>query len=165
MEHGISKGKGQMTEQDRNLGRRWFDEVWNQGRREAIAEMLTPESIVHEGGLDTVGAEGFYPYFDRLQSAFSGIRVNVDDSIAQGDKICVRWSFTGKHSGEGLGVAPSGITVHLTGITILRVENNKLMEGWQNWDMLGLMEQIKGSRRAATYIGGALETRGAGASS
>ena len=152
-----------MTEQERDLGRRWFDEVWNKGRREAIAEMLTPESIVHEGGVDTVGIEGFYPYFDRLQSAFSSIQVNVDDSMAQGDKICVRWSFTAKHTGEGLGVAPSGITVDLTGITILRVKNNKLMEGWQNWDMLGLMEQIKGNRRAPTYISAALEMPAAGA--
>jgi len=152
-----------MTEQERDLGRRWFEEVWNQGRREAIAEMLTPESIVHEGGIDTVGIEGFYPYFDRFQSAFSGIRVNVEDSIAQDDKICVRWSLTGKHSGAGLGIASSGKTVHVTGITILRVANNKLLEGWQNWDMLALMEQVKDLRRSPTYIGAGLEMPAASA--
>jgi predicted ester cyclase len=152
MGYGLSKGKRQMTELERDLGRRWFDEVWNKGRREAIAEMLTPESIIHEGGVDTVGIEGFYPYFDRFRSAFSNIRVDVEDTIAQDDKVCVRWSFTGKHTGDGLGIAASGITLHLTGISILRVANNKLMEGWQNWDMLAMTEQIKGMHRSPTYI-------------
>ena len=152
-----------MTEQERDLGRRWFDEVWNKGRREAIAEMLTPESIVHEGGIDTVGIDGFYPYFDRFQSAFSGIRVNIDDTIAQGDKICVRWSFTAKHTGDGLGIPPSGKTIHLTGISILRVANNKLLEGWQNWDMLAMTEQIKDLRRSSAYIGAGLERPAASA--
>jgi len=151
-----------MTEQERDLGRRWFDEVWNKGRREVVAEMLTPESVLHESGADTVGADGFYPFFDRFRAAFSGIRVNVEDTIAQGDKISVRWSFTGKHTGDGLGVAPSGITVHLTGISIFRVADNKLVEAWQNWDMLGMMEQIGGQRRAPTYISASLEMRGAG---
>jgi predicted ester cyclase len=147
-----------MTTEEKNLGRRWFEEVWNKGRREAIGEMLAPESIVHEAGLDTPGIEGFYPFFDHLRAAFSEIQVNVDDTFADGDKSCVRWSFTAKHTGEGLGVAPSGVTVHVTGISIFRIKDNKLIEGWQNWDMLAMMEQIKGVGKTATYIGVPLKT-------
>jgi hypothetical protein len=56
-----------MTEQERELGRRWFDEVWNKGRREAIAELLSPDSVLHEAGIDSKGPDGFYPLFDRLR--------------------------------------------------------------------------------------------------
>jgi predicted ester cyclase len=142
-----------MTEQDRDLGRRWFEEVWNQGRREAIAEMLLPESVVHEGGIDTAGTGGFYPYYDRLSATFSDVHFDIEDTLADGDRICVRWTFTGKHTAHGLGIAPSGVNIHVTGITIMRVAGGKLIEGWQNWDMLGLMEQIQGTHKAATYIG------------
>ena len=92
-----------MTERERDLGRLWFEEVWNQRRREAIAEMLLPESVIHDGGTDSTGSEGFYPFFDRMNSALSEVHVSVDDSFAEGDKICIRWSATGKHTGTGLG--------------------------------------------------------------
>jgi hypothetical protein len=55
---------GIMTEQERDLGRRWFEEVWNRGRRDAIAEMLSPDSVLHEAGSDSIRPEGFYPLFD-----------------------------------------------------------------------------------------------------
>jgi predicted ester cyclase len=142
-----------MTERERDLGRLWFEEVWNQRRREAIAEMLLPESVIHDGGTDSTGSEGFYPFFDRMNSALSEVHVSVDDSFAEGDKICIRWSATGKHTGTGLGVLPTGVTIHVTGICILRVVGDKLIEGWQNWDMLGMMEQIQqATRRSATYL-------------
>jgi steroid delta-isomerase-like uncharacterized protein len=144
-----------MTESERDLGRRWFDEVWNRQRREAIAEILAPDGVIHDGGVDTVGADGFYPFFDRLNATFSDLHVNVEDSIAEGDRVCVRWSCTAKHTGDGLGLAPTGKTIHITGISILRVEGGKLIEGWQNWDMLGMLEQIQGIGKSATYIGAA----------
>jgi predicted ester cyclase len=51
-----------------------------------------------------------------------------------------------------LGIPASGKTVHVTGITIMRIANGKAVEGWQNWDMLGMMQQIQGGERAATYV-------------
>jgi predicted ester cyclase len=141
-----------MTKQERDLGRRWFEEVWNKGRREAIAEMLAPAAVLHEAGIDSVGAEGFYPLFDRLSATFSEINVSVDDVMVDGDKICVRWSFSGKHTGGGLGFAATGMVVRTTGITIVRVSDGMLIEGWQNWDMLGMMQQIQGGHKAATYV-------------
>jgi steroid delta-isomerase-like uncharacterized protein len=142
-----------MTESERDLGRRWFEQVWNQGRREAIAEMLAPDAVLHDGGIDTTGPEEFYPFFDRMRATFSELHVNVEETIASGEKVCVRWSCTAKHTGDGLGIALSGKTVHVTGITIMRVGDGKLVEGWQNWDMLGMMEQIQGLGKSATYIG------------
>ena len=138
---------------DQDLGRRWFELIWNQGRREAIAELLAPDAAIHDGGVDTMGPGGFYPFFDRIRSTFSEMHVEVEDCITEGDRSCVRWSCTGRHTGSGLGMDPTGVNIHITGIAILRVKDGKVIEAWQNWDMLGMLEQIKGIGKSATYIG------------
>jgi steroid delta-isomerase-like uncharacterized protein len=145
-----------MTDSEQALGRRWFEEVWNKGRREAIAELVAPDAIIHEGGVDTCGPDGFYPYFDRMQAAFSDVHVTVHETLVAGDKICVRWSCAMKHTGDGLGMPATGRMLETTGISIMRVAEGKLVEGWQNWDMLGLMQQIQDARPAAFYIGAPL---------
>ena len=142
-----------MTETERDFGRRWFEEVWNRGRREAIAEMLAPECVIHDGETDSTGPGGFYPFFDRMHAAFSELRVTIQDIIAQDDRVCVRWLCTAKHTGGGLGIPATGKTVRISGITIIRMANEKAVEAWQNWDMLGMMEQLQGHAKAATYIG------------
>jgi len=141
-----------MTDVDRALGVRWFEEVWNKGRRAAIAEMLEPDAVFHEGEIDCVGPEGFYPFYDRLTAAFSDFHIEVHDTLAEGDRVCLRWTCNCKHTGDGLGMPATQKTVHVTGMSILRIANSRMVEGWQNWDMLGMLEQIKGSTRSATYV-------------
>jgi steroid delta-isomerase-like uncharacterized protein len=131
-----------MPTANQELAVKWFEEVWNKGRREVIAEMLAPDCLLHDGGPPTSGVEAFHAYFDRMQSAFSDIRVTVEDAMGEGDKVCVRWTTTFVHTGGGMGVAPTGKPVSATGITIMRVADGKFVEGWQNWDMLGVLEQI-----------------------
>jgi predicted ester cyclase len=151
-EYDIRQGGTAMTESERELGKRWFEEVWNQGRREAIAEMMAPDSLVHDGERMTVGRSAFYSFFDRMMTTFSEMHVNVEDTIAEGDKLCVRWECTCRHTGDGLGVPPTGESVHITGISIMRLAGKMFVEAWQNWDMLGMMEQIKGVGKSGTYI-------------
>ena len=141
-----------MTEAERQLGRRWFEEVWNKGRREAIGEMIGPDSLVHDGGVDSRGPEGFYQLFDRMTAAFSDIHFDVEDLVAENDKVCVRWSFSAKHSGDGLGIEPTGTKINVTGISILQVAGTIFAEGWQNWDMMGMMEQLKGKLESRTLV-------------
>jgi predicted ester cyclase len=141
-----------MSQTSKQLAQKWFEEVWNKRRREAIAEMLLPDSVVHEGAETVRGPEGFYAFFDRMQASFSDIHITIDDAVAEGDKVCVRWSCSMRHTGPGLGMAPTGKHVQTTGISILRTENDKMLEGWQNWDMLGLLQQINTEPKAATYV-------------
>lgn len=141
-----------MQEADRDFGRRWFEEVWNKQRREAIGEMIAPGAPIHDAGETVYGPEGFYPFFDRMQATFSDLHVTVHDTIGQEKRICVRWSCSMKHTGAGLGMPPTGKLLKTTGISIIQVEQGRATEAWQNWDMLGLLQQIQETQRAATYI-------------
>jgi predicted ester cyclase len=140
-----------MPTANQQLATDWFEEVWNKGRREAITEMLHPDCILHDGGPPTPGIAAFHAYFDRMQSAFSDIRVKVEAVIGEGDTVCVRWSTTFRHTGAGMGVEPTGKPVSATGITIIRVADGMFVEGWQNWDMLGVLEQI-GAREDSGHV-------------
>lgn len=141
-----------MTETERNLGRLWFEEVWNKRRREAIAEILAPGAVIHDGATDAKGPQGFYPFYDLMGATFSDLRITVHDTIAEHDLSCVRWSCVAKHTGDGLGIPATGKSVHTTGMSLLKVADGRIVETWQNWDMLGLMEQIQDRARSATYI-------------
>jgi steroid delta-isomerase-like uncharacterized protein len=141
-----------MSESNIALARRWFDEIWNKGRREAIDELMPADCIIHDGDATIVGPEGFKPYFDRLQAAFSDIHVEILDNFAAGDLVCTRWVVTMRHTGDALGMPATGKQLRATGMGIVRIRNGRFAEGWQNWDMLGLMEQIHGANRAAVYM-------------
>jgi predicted ester cyclase len=87
-----------------------------------------------------------------MHASMEEIQTTVHDTIVERDCVCVRWSFTARHSGSGLGIPATGRTIHVTGISIIRIADGQVVEGWQNWDMLGMMEQIQGTGKAATYV-------------
>jgi steroid delta-isomerase-like uncharacterized protein len=149
---GANQERRGMLEANKELAQLWFEEVWNKGRREAIRELLAPDGVVYEAGQAIRGAEGFYHFFDRMRSAFSDIHFSVEDAIAEADKVCLRWSCTMRHTGDALGPRATNKDLQTTGITIVQIANGKFIAGWQNWDMLGLLQQINGEPMAPTYI-------------
>src|SRR5207249_4789032 len=141
-----------MSEANIAVGKSWFEEVWNKSRREAIDELLAPEARIYDGEASMKGPDGFKPFFDRMQSSFSDLRITIEDAIAHGDKVCLRWSCQMTHTGAGPGLPATGKRLKVTGISIVRVQGGKLVEAWQNWDMMGLMQQVQGTPMAPTYI-------------
>jgi steroid delta-isomerase-like uncharacterized protein len=75
-------------------------------------------------------------------SAFPDLKLMVEDQIAEGDKVVTRWSATGTHQGELLGIPPTGKQTTATGITIDRIQGGKIVETWTHWDNLGLLQQL-----------------------
>jgi predicted ester cyclase len=114
--------------------------------------MMGPDCVIHDGSDSIKGPEQFKPYFDRFQSSFSNIHVEVLQALCDGDMVCLRWVVTMRHTGDGLGMPASGKQLSATGIGIIHVSEGRLGEGWQNWDMLGLIEQIQGGGRAPVYM-------------
>jgi predicted ester cyclase len=87
-----------------------------------------------------------------MHAAFSNIKVTVHDTIAEDDKVCVRWSCTMDHTGDGFGVPPTNRQLQATGMSIITFANGRFHEAWQNWDMLSLMHQMNGEALAPTYV-------------
>jgi steroid delta-isomerase-like uncharacterized protein len=66
----------------------------------------------------------------------------IEDQVAEGDKVVTRWTATGTHKGELMGIPPSGKKVRVTGIAIDRLEDGKIVESWSSFDQLGMLQQI-----------------------
>jgi len=141
-----------MKQSAQEIGRLWFEVVWNRGRRGAIPELLSPDVLLHDAGEDSVGIEPYLLFFDRMQDTFSEIHVDIEDIVAEYDKAAIRWNCRARHTGYGFSIPPTGVEVRMTGISIIQVEDGKVVEAWQNWDMLGMMEQIQGRGAPPTYV-------------
>lgn len=135
-----------MSEANKELIRRWFEEVWNQGRAEAIEELFDENGIAHGLSDDPAnpikGPRGYRPFYDGLRQAFPNIVVVVEDMVAEGDKVAARCSVRAKHEGELLGKAATQAPVEFTGITIVRIENGKIVEAWNNFDFMTMYKQV-----------------------
>jgi steroid delta-isomerase-like uncharacterized protein len=124
---------------------RWFEEVWNQGRIEAVDEMLTPGCRVHrsdERGRAKNGPEEFKAFVQQMRTAFSDISATVDATIQQGNQVAARFTFQATHSGDGLGFPPTNKRVKITGMCWGLLENGRAVEAWNNWDQLELLKQL-----------------------
>ena len=121
---------------------RWFDEVWNQQREEAIDEMMTEDVVVHGLGEPIVGRENFKPFFRAFAAAFPDINITVEDVITDGDKMSCRCTVRGTHTGEGLGFSPTNQPVEFTGGGLCTVENGKFTEVWNEFDFMRMHTQM-----------------------
>ena len=134
-------------EANKALIRRWFEEVWNKGRADAIHEMMSEECINHGLSGDPAeplrGASGFMPFHTQFREAFPNIDVVVEDTIAEGDRVVARCSVRGKHEGDGLGMKATGATVDFDGIGIGRVQDGMFVESWNSFDFARMYRQLE----------------------
>ena len=125
---------------------RWFEEVWNKGREEAIDELFAEDGIAHgladDQGQELRGPTGFKPFFRKFKDAFPDIQIVIEDCIAEGDKATARCTVRAQHTGDGLGVAATNNPVEFTGMCIVRVRDGKIVEAWNNFDFMSLNQQI-----------------------
>jgi steroid delta-isomerase-like uncharacterized protein len=126
---------------------RWFGEVWNKGRADAIDEMLSPDVVIHgltdSNGNEVRGAEAFKSFYEGFRGAFPDIQVTVEDTVSEGDKIVARCTVRATHRGEGLGLAPTDKAVEFTGMCMLSMEGGKIVESWNSFDFLTMFQQIE----------------------
>jgi steroid delta-isomerase-like uncharacterized protein len=128
------------------LMRRWFDEIWNNGRIESVDELLAEDAVMWGVGRPDQSSRGgaeFKEFYHRQRSATPDIRVHLDQVVQEGDTAFARWTVTGTHTGEGLGIPPTNKTITLSGMSACRASNGKIVEGWNNWDQIGLVRQLE----------------------
>ena len=133
-----------MTEEAKAGVRRAFEEVANKGDMTTVDEIIAPEYVRHDlaGGPDAHGPDGVQLLSAGLRAAFPDIKTTIEDIFADGEKVVVRFSVRGTHSGPFMGIAPTGREATWRGVNIYRVSGGRIRETWQLADGLGLLRQL-----------------------
>jgi len=135
-----------MLEENRQLLHRWFEEVWNKGRADVIDELFAEDGIAHgladETGAPLRGASAFRQFHGKFRGAFPDIVVTVEDTLAEGDKVAARCTVRAVHSGDDLGLAATQKPMEITGMSIVRIKDGKIVEAWNNFDFMSMFRQL-----------------------
>src|SRR6185312_10291512 len=126
---------------NKELVRRFYKEVYVNWNMALADDVLSPQFTSHDWPEDgPTGPKAFRAYYSAIRSALPDARYEVDDLVAEGDKVVVRWRLLGTHKGAFRGIAPTGQPITLKGIAIYRMERGKLMERWVVSDLYGALE-------------------------
>ena len=121
------------------IARRYYEEVWDHGDLDEIEALVAPSIVLNDWA---PGLEGLKKVVTGTRASFPDLRYSLEDVIAAGDKVVVRFKFHGTHQGAYRGIAPTGKPIVYTGIGIWRLAGGQLVEHWSNIDLYGLMQQL-----------------------
>ena len=145
MAERVKTGAAQTARDNEVLSHLFHMEMLIQGRDDLIDELIDRRFVAHVPGLPddfTHGPEGVKRWFAAYRNGMSGIWAEHEDTIVAGDKVVIRFSGGGHHTGDMLGVPASGREIRVTGIDIFRFQNGRFVEMWQELDFLGMLRQM-----------------------
>ena len=124
---------------------RWIEQGWQRGDVTVVDELHSPDFVDHDAAGRTSDNEGFKQGIAALYGAFPDFTARAEDLVvdATTGTVAIRWVATGTHTGEYLGVRPSGRSIRFKGIEIIRIRNGRIVERWGEWDGIDLLEQLK----------------------
>ena len=130
------------TDTNKEIVRRVAVEPW-EGNLGVIDELIASDYVVHDPAQpEARGPEGVKEFVRTYLTGFPDGRITVDDQLAEGDLVATRWTGRGTQNGELMGIPPTGKQVTVSGLTISRVKDGKIVEEWSNWDTLGMLRQL-----------------------
>lgn len=137
---------------NKEIVRRLVDEVWGNRNLKIIDELIAPDYVGHDPTQPEPirGREGFKTFVGMYQSAFQDATVTIDDQIAEADRVVTRWTGRGTQTGELMGIAPTGKEVTVSGITVSRLADGRIVEEWELIDALGMLVQLGAVPQPAT---------------
>ena len=121
-----------IAERNKRLVIRLIDEVWNARDLRKLPELWSGPS-----------RDEAYSQHKILTGAFPDLRIDIEDLIAEADRVVARLSLRGTHRGPFRGIAPTGRQVHFTAIRVYRIADGTIVESWANQDALGLLGQLQ----------------------
>lgn len=129
-------------EKNKNVIRRFFEEMWNPWNFAKVDELLAPD-IVFKGtlGNELSGRDAFRTYMRKVQSAFPDFHNSIVQITAEDDRVIARTFYRGTHRGEIFGLAPTGKEISYAGAAFFRIRDGQVIEGWVLGDLLGLLRQ------------------------
>jgi steroid delta-isomerase-like uncharacterized protein len=132
-----------MSQTPESVLRMWFDEVWNQGREDAIHRLMAADAVAHGlPGAPMKGPDAFRGVFAAFRGAFPDIHITIDRTVTQGELVAVHCRVTGTHSGGALGMESTGRQVSFEGMTMVRVVDGQIREGWNCFNFLDMYQQL-----------------------
>jgi steroid delta-isomerase-like uncharacterized protein len=133
------------AEEHKEIVEQFCDRVWNRGKLAEASEFLAADCVCDDPLTPARGRKALKWHVANLRAAFPDLRLVIEDMVAEDDKVVTRWSLTGTHEGAlpALRIRPTGEEVTLTGISIFRIEDSKIVEIWQEGDYLGLLNQLR----------------------
>ena len=131
-------------EENKAIALRLYEEIINTGDFDKADEVISPDLVDHEETPFPVppGIEGFKQGFSTFREVFPDLRMDVQDMIAEGDKVVARLTVHGTHQGEFMGMPPTGNPIEVTATDIFRIGDGKIVDHWGNFDDLGMMQQL-----------------------
>jgi steroid delta-isomerase-like uncharacterized protein len=134
-----------MSEENKAKARRLFEEGFSQGNTDVVDELLNPNFVCYDPNSESGevrGSETIKNEIEYFRNAVPDLTYTIEDQIAEGDKVVSRYTVSGTHQGEFFGVAGTGERITMSGISIDRFEDGKMVEEWPEYDLLGVMRQI-----------------------
>jgi steroid delta-isomerase-like uncharacterized protein len=122
----------------------FYDEILNQGKLDLVDDLFTPDFVSHPGELDVAipGREPFKGVITRLKTSFPDLHFIIEDTVSEDNRLVVRWIMEGTHLSDLDGIAATGKRIRGYGITIFRLEENRISELWAQTDRLGFVQQL-----------------------
>lgn len=131
------------TEKNKEMVRRLYEEVVNKNNIDLV-DKFVPANAIENEDLNYPGRESFKKFFTAFRAAFPDLHFEIEDMIAEGDKVVVRITVTGTNNGVGdfMGIAPTGKKIKMETIDIFRFEGEMMIEHWGRTDTLGMLDQL-----------------------
>lgn len=127
----------------RELARRFFEDLCTKAQWNLAPELLAPDIVVHDPQVPNVrGVQGTVDAFKVYKDGFDGAWTIEEIILGENDRVTVRWNGSGTHRAEVMGIPPTGKSVRVDAISVLRVTDGRIAEIWQTWDTLGLLQQL-----------------------
>jgi steroid delta-isomerase-like uncharacterized protein len=131
-----------MSTSDEAVVRRFYEEMCNGRRNDLAPELFAGEHVLHDPQVPAEeGPEGMAAVVSTYQQGVEG-HWGIEEIFSAGDRVVVRWTGTGKHTGEVNGIPPTGRSIRVDAITIHRLADGKIAETWEVWDTLGFLQQL-----------------------
>lgn len=125
-----------MTEANKAVAQRWLDEFWGAGNLAVVNELFAATYVRHDPAGPMTGLDAIRTYVARIRADFPDLHFTADDVLAEADRVVVRWTATGTH-------APTKRRVTFTGVDILRIQGEKIVESWPCFDRWAIEQQLR----------------------
>jgi steroid delta-isomerase-like uncharacterized protein len=122
--------------------RRFIDEVFVQGRPDSVDALVAPDFVSHTWGMTEDGQAKLRATTERVHEALADVRFEVEDMLAEGDRVAVRLTASGNPTGEFMGVPAAGKTYRIGEMHWFRLADGRIVEHWHQYDRLGMMQQL-----------------------